>query len=91
MATVEVDDKLLSEALDITGETATELVEKSLKEAVRLARLKRGIEWLRTTPDIFWPNYLEDIRPNSWAAIEKRGETPIVREAGDVKRGAGSR
>lgn len=76
MATVEVDDKLLEEALDITGETATELVEKSLHKAVRIARLKRGIEWLKTTPDIFWPNYLEDIRPNSYAAMEKRGEIP---------------
>jgi Arc/MetJ family transcription regulator len=81
--TVEVDDALLQEALKATGEgTPTEVVEKGLMEVVRVARLKRGIEWLRTTKDVFWPNYLEEIRPNSWAAMEKRGETPRAATSG---------
>lgn len=75
--TVEVNENLLQEALKVTGdETPTEVVEKGLMEVVRVARLKRGIEWLRTTKEVFWPNYLEEIRPRSWAAMEKRGETP---------------
>ena len=60
---VEVDDELLQEALKVTGaETPTEVVEKGLIEVVRVASLRHGIEWLRTTKDVFWPNYLEQLR-----------------------------
>lgn len=83
--TVEVDEELLKEALKASGDkTPTEVVEKGLAaEVARVARLKRGIEWLRTTKDVFWPNYLEEIRPNSWAAMEKRGETPDALKRGE--------
>lgn len=90
--TVEVDEELLKEALKATGDkTPTEVVEKGLAEVARVARLKRGIEWLRTTKDVFWPNYLEEIRPNSWAAMEKRGETPDALKNSDVSGASRSR
>ena len=44
------------------------------EEAVRVVALKRAIQTLRETPDVFWPNYLEEIRPNSHAADEARHE-----------------
>ena len=71
--TVEVDDRLIEQALQVTGERTVEaVVNRGLEELVRIASLKRGIETLRDTNDVFWPNYLEEIRPNSWAAYEKR-------------------
>ena len=73
MATVNVDERLLEEARLITGEmTDSDVVNKSLSELVRVAALKRGIQTLRDNSDIFWPNYLEEIRPNSDSAYEKR-------------------
>ena len=76
MATVEVDDTLLEEALKATGDTAKDAVEKGLMEVVRVAKLRDGIKYLQKNKDYFWPNYLETIRPNSYAALEKRGELP---------------
>ena len=71
--TVEVDDILLEEARKVTqAESPSAIVAKALEELVRVAELKRGIHAMRETDDIFWPNYLEEIRPNSWAAYEKR-------------------
>jgi hypothetical protein len=49
--------------------------DKPLSEVVRIARLTRGIQAMKNMSDVFWPNYLEEIRPNSWAAIEKRNAT----------------
>lgn len=80
--TIEVDERLVEEALKVTGETSVAaVVNKGLSELVRVARLKRGIQAMKDTNDVFWPNYLEEIRPNSYAAYEKRrrlyqGETP---------------
>jgi hypothetical protein len=42
------------------------------EEAARVIALKRAIQTLRETGDVFWPNYLEEIRPNSHAAHEAR-------------------
>ena len=71
--TVEVREILLEQALRVTDEkTYSDVVEKALQELVRIADLKRGIAALRDTDDVFWANYLEEIRPNSYAAYEKR-------------------
>lgn len=71
--TVEVDERLVEEALKVTGErSVAAVVNKGLSELVRIARLKRGIQAMKDTNDVFWPNYLEEIRPNSYAAYEKR-------------------
>jgi hypothetical protein len=48
------------------------MMNKSLSEIVRVAALKRAIQSLRDMSDIFWPNYLEEIRPHSHLADEKR-------------------
>ena len=70
---VTVDPQLLEAARLVTPERTDEaIVNKGLEELVRVANLKRGIQALRDTADVFWPNYLEEIRPNSNAAYEKR-------------------
>jgi Arc/MetJ family transcription regulator len=70
---VTVDVDLLEEALKVTGESTSDaVVDKALAELLRIARLKRGIQALRDTDDVFWPGYLEEIRPNSWTAYEMR-------------------
>lgn len=70
---VSVDLTLLEEARAVAGESSAALVvDKALSELVRIAQLKRGIQAMKDTSDLFWPNYLEELRPNSWAAYEKR-------------------
>jgi hypothetical protein len=70
---VTVDPQLLEAARHVTPERTDEaIVNKGLEELVRVANLKRGIKAMRDTDDVFWPNYLEEIRPNSNAAYEKR-------------------
>jgi hypothetical protein len=82
---VEVDEFLLEEARKVTAEDKpSKVVEHALREIVRVARLKRGIQAMRETSDIFWPNYLEEIRPNSWAAREKRRAAYEGREVSEV-------
>ena len=73
MKTVAVDETLLEEARRVVGKDSdSDVVNKSLSELVRVAALKRGIQTLRDHSDIFWPHYLEEIRPNSSSAYEKR-------------------
>jgi len=73
MKQVVVDERLLEEARYIVDEQGDDaVVNKALSELVRVAALKRGIQTLRDTRDIFWPNYLEELRPNSDAAYEAR-------------------
>ncbi|HJQ40169.1 MAG TPA: hypothetical protein VKB93_23750 [Thermoanaerobaculia bacterium] len=70
---VEVDEFLLDEARKVLpDEKPADVVAEALREVVRIARLKRGIQAMRETSDLFWPGYLEEIRPNSWAAYEQR-------------------
>lgn len=70
---VSVNVALLEEATRVAGEdSAFAVVDKALSELVRIAQLKRGIQAMKDTSDMFWPNYLEELRPNSWAAYEKR-------------------
>jgi hypothetical protein len=70
---VSVNQTLLEEATKVAGEdSAPAVVDKALSELVRIAQLKRGIQAMKDTSDVFWPNYLEELRPNSWAAYEKR-------------------
>ena len=70
---VNVDPCLLEEATKVVGEDSpSAVVDKALSELVRVAQLKRGIQAMKDTSDVFWPNYLEELRPNSWAAYEKR-------------------
>ena len=72
-ANVVLNEELLDEALKITGErTYSAVLNRGLAELVRLAKLKRGIQSMRDTPDVFLPHYLEELRPNSWAAYENR-------------------
>jgi hypothetical protein len=70
---VAVNEYLLEEASKVAGEeSASAVVDMALSELVRIARLKRGIQAMKDTSEMFWPNYLEELRPNSWAAYEKR-------------------
>jgi hypothetical protein len=62
---VAVNEYLLEEASKVAGEASPSAVaDKALSELVRIARLKRGIQAMKDTSDVFWPN--------SWAAYEKR-------------------
>lgn len=84
-ATVEVDEDLLERARRVIDEeTATDVVRKALEEIVRVAELKRGVQAMRDTNEVFWPHYLEEIRPNSWAAYEKRRAAYEGREPEEV-------
>jgi hypothetical protein len=88
---VEVNEILLNEARKVTDEDKpSAVVEYALSEIVRIAQLKRGIQAMRETSDIFWPNYLEEIRPNSWAAREKRRAAYEGREPSEVRIGRSS-
>ncbi len=88
-ATVEVDEDLLESARRFTSEeTATDVVRKALEELVRVAELKRGVQAMRDTNEVFWPHYLEEIRPNSWAAYEKRRAAYEGREPEEVTPGS---
>ena len=89
---VDADELLLEEARKVLdARTDAELVDKALEEVARVARLKRGIKALKETGDVFWMNYLEEIRPNSYAAHELRrasyeGREPKVDAIGDRSR-----
>lgn len=85
---VEVDEFLLDEARKVLPEeTPAEVIAEALREFVRVARLKRGIQAMRETKDLFWPGYLEEIRPNSWAAYELRRAAYEGREPSEVRIG----
>ena len=86
--TVEVDEFWLDEARKVADEeSSSAVVDKALQELVRIAELKRGIKALQDTNDVFWPHYLEEIRPNSWAAYEMRRAAYEGREPGEVVNG----
>ncbi len=73
MKSVEVSETLLEQARRVVPyDQPDKVVEHALLELVRVAELKRGIQTLEDTNDVFWPNYLEELRPNSWSAYEKR-------------------
>ncbi len=85
---VEVDEFLLDEARKVMHEdTPVAVVAEALREVVRIARLKRGIKAMRETSDLFWPGYLEEIRPNSWAAYEMRRAAYEGRDPSEVRVG----
>ena len=85
---VEVDEVLLDEARKVLHvDTPAALVAEALSEVIRIAHLKRGIRAMRETSDIFWPGYLEEIRPNSWAAYEMRRAAYEGREPSEVRIG----
>jgi len=85
---VEVDEFWLDEARKVAHEDkASVVVDKALQELVRVAELKRGIQALQDTNDVFWPHYLEEIRPNSWAAYELRRAAYEGREPREVVNG----
>ncbi|HKO58940.1 MAG TPA: type II toxin-antitoxin system VapB family antitoxin [Thermoanaerobaculia bacterium] len=70
---VVLDEELLEQARRVTGErTYSATVNKALAELVRKAKLKESFEKMYAGGDLFWPGYLEEIRPNSYAAIEAR-------------------
>ncbi len=84
-----IDEQLLEKARRVTGErTYSAVVNKGLAELVRVADLDRAIRALKNTPDVFWPNYLEELRPNSWAAQERRAEkkAPARRKVTSARR-----
>ncbi|HUP61214.1 MAG TPA: type II toxin-antitoxin system VapB family antitoxin [Thermoanaerobaculia bacterium] len=91
--TVTVDEELLEKARQVTGErTNSAVVDTALTELLqRVDRLQRAIERFRATPDFFWPDYLETIRPNSWAAQERRAAANGPATRHNVKRVRNSR
>ena len=80
-----VDEALLNEARQVTGgDTDADVVAKALEEVLRVARLKRGVQAMRDTSDVFWPHYLMEIRPNAYDAYEKRRAAYEGREPEEV-------
>ena len=89
---VVLNEGLLEEAMRVTGErTYSGVVNKGLEELVRVATLKRGIQALIDTEDVFWPQYLAEIRPNSGAAYEMRRAAYRGQKSGKAKRGTRTR
>ena len=86
--TVAVSEFWLEEARKVAREDdASAVVDKALQELVRVAELKRGIQALQDTNDVFWPHYLEEIRPTSYAAYELRRASYEGREPREVVNG----
>lgn len=89
---VDADESLLEEARKVTDETSPgAIVDKALEELVRVAKLKRGIQAIQSTKDIYSEKYLAEIRPNSWAGVELRralyeGREPEFDPIGDRTR-----
>ena len=68
-----VDEELLERARQVSGErTYSGAVAKAMKELVRVSDLRSAIEAMRAKKDFFVPGYFEQIRPNSWYALEKK-------------------
>jgi hypothetical protein len=89
---VEVSETLLEQARRVVPyDKPSAVVEHALSELVRIADLKRGIQTLKDTNDVFWPHYLEEIRPNSWSAYEKRRAVYEGREPNEDVNGRRSR
>jgi hypothetical protein len=87
---VEVNETLLEQARKVVRyDEPAAVVEHALSELVRIAELKRGIQTLKDTNDVFWPHYLEELRPSSWSAYEKRRAVYEGREPNE--RGDGRR
>lgn len=86
--TVEVSEFWLNEARKVIGrDEPSVVVDKALEEIVRIADLKRGIKALEDTNEVFWPHYLEETRPNSWAAYELRRAAYEGREPREIVNG----
>lgn len=65
---IDIDDKLLEEAMELTGQkTKKAVVEESLKELIRLKRQKRAIEQLR---GIGWEGDLDEMRRGFMPPVE---------------------
>jgi putative antitoxin of VapBC-like toxin-antitoxin system len=76
---VVLDEQLLEEARRVTGErTYSGTVNKALAEMVRKTKLKQAFEQMYANGDPFVPGYLEEIRPNSYAAIEARRKKHVA-------------
>jgi hypothetical protein len=70
-----VDKDLLEKTMQVSGErTYAGAITKAMKELVRVSDLKSAIEAMRAKKDFFYPGYFEQIRPNSWYALEKKAE-----------------
>jgi hypothetical protein len=89
---VVVDETLLEQAMRVTGErTYSAVMQKGLEELVRVATLKRGIQALKDTNDVFWPHYVEELRPNSYAGYAKRRAAYRGTKGGKTRCGARTR
>jgi hypothetical protein len=76
---VVLDEELLEQARRVTGErTYSATVNRALAEMVRKANLKESFARLYANGDPFFPGYLEELRPNSYAAIEARRKKRVA-------------
>jgi hypothetical protein len=87
---VTVNEQLLEDARTATGEkTNIATVRKALEEIVRIARLRIALHEFQKEAakgDFFWPNYLEEIRPNARSVHFRKspsGRTRKRRALGD--------
>jgi hypothetical protein len=68
-----LDEELLEQTRRVSGErTYSAAITQAMKEFVRKAELRSVIEAMRAKKDFFYPGYFEQIRPNSWFALEKK-------------------
>jgi hypothetical protein len=102
---VVLDEKLLEEARKVSGEkTYSATITKALENVVRKKRFWEAygkFEKMAHEDDVFWPNYLEEIRPagrmtrlqkkTRVAAREKRAPLPPKRASKKKSNSRGTR
>lgn len=73
---VAVDEQLLKDARKTSGEkTDAGAIRAALKEMVRVRKLRVALDEFQKEAakgDFFWPNYLEESRPNAYAVAKKK-------------------
>ncbi|MGZ5433752.1 MAG: type II toxin-antitoxin system VapB family antitoxin [Thermoanaerobaculia bacterium] len=92
---VVLDESLLEKARRVGGEkTYSATINKALEEYVKKRDFweayKRFAEEAKKG-DFFWPNYLEEIRPNAYAVLEKKKKRISANEQRVPRKKASSR
>ena len=81
---VVLDEELLEKARRVSGErTYTAAITKALQEYVKkhdFWESYRRFEEEAAKGDFFWPNYLEELRPNAYSVLAKKKKRIFAHE-----------
>jgi|ERR1051325_11028957 len=80
-----LDEKLLNEAVELTGEkTYSAAINRALEEMVRKLKVKRGLQWFASLKDPFWPGYAEELFGKEWVERQRQREQARKRQKAKV-------